>query len=258
MGQISYRPLIEDMVWSYSRIKCFHDCPYRWFLKYIKHIKEKPQFYASYGSFMHKLLEQYYKGEITKEEMQIRFLFDFSEEVQGERPQESTVQKYIRQGNEYLKEFEPLPYNPIGIEKKVVFQIGCTPFVGYIDFLGEKDGELYVVDNKSRDLKPRSNRAKPTLKDAELDDMLRQLYIYSGAVKQEYGKFPKKLCFNCFKAGTFIEEPFNETAYQEAIDWAQKSIEEIKDADDFNPYVEYFGCRYICGVSDECCYWQMR
>ena len=102
--------------------------------------------------------------------MQIKFLFDFSEEVQGERPQESTVQKYIRQGNEYLK----------------------------------------------------------------------------------------KLCFNCFKAGTFIEEPFSETAYQEAIDWAQKSIEEIKDADDFNPYVEYFGCRYICGVSDECCYWQMR
>lgn len=130
--------------------------------------------------------------------------------------------------------------------------------MGYIDYLGEKDGELYVVDNKSRDLKPRSKRAKPTLKDAELDDMLRQLYIYSGAVKQEYGRFPKKLCFNCFKAGTFIEEPFSETAYQEAIDWAQKSIEEIKDADDFNPYVEYFGCRYICGVSDECCYWQMR
>lgn len=258
MGEIHFKPLIEDMTWSYSRIKCFYDCPYRWFLKYIKHVDEKPQFYASYGSFMHKLLERYYKGELTKEEMQIKFLFGFSEEVKGERPQEGTVQKYIRRGSEYLRTFKPFPYNPLGVEKKVVFHIGRHPFVGYIDYLGEKDGELYIVDNKSRDLAPRSGRENPTRKDAELDELLRQLYIYSSAVEQEYGKLPKKLCFNCFKAGTFIEEPFSEAAYQEAIDWAQEGIEEIRDADDFSPCIEYFGCRYICGVNDECCYWQMR
>lgn len=258
MGEIHYRPLIEDMVWSYSRIKCFHDCPYRWYMKYIKQVKEKPQFYASYGSFMHRLLEQYYKGEITKEEMQIKFLFDFSNEVQGERPNPSIVKNYIQKGSEYLHDFQPLPYRTIGIEKKMEFYIGNTKFIGFIDYLGEKNGELYVVDNKSRDLKPRSGRTKPTQNDVELDEMLRQLYIYAGAVKQEYGKYPHKLCFNCFKAGTFIEEPFSEAAYQEAIDWANKCIEEIKDADEFNPYIEYFGCRYICGLSDECCYWQMR
>lgn len=36
MGEINYAPLIDDMVWSYSRIKAFEDCPYRWYLKYIK------------------------------------------------------------------------------------------------------------------------------------------------------------------------------------------------------------------------------
>ena len=70
MGEISYRPLIEDMTWSFSRIECFNDCPYRWFLKYIKRYKETPQFYSSYGSFMHKLIEQFYKGELTKEEIE--------------------------------------------------------------------------------------------------------------------------------------------------------------------------------------------
>jgi len=29
IGDVSYLPLIEDMVWSYSRIKTFEDCPYR-------------------------------------------------------------------------------------------------------------------------------------------------------------------------------------------------------------------------------------
>lgn len=36
MGEVNYAPLIDDMVWSYSRIKAFEDCPYRWYLKYIK------------------------------------------------------------------------------------------------------------------------------------------------------------------------------------------------------------------------------
>ena len=145
----------------------------------------------------------------------------------------------------------------IDVEKEVKFEIDGIPFTGFIDYLGEENGDYVIVDNKSRDLKPRSKRAKPTVKDKELDSMLKQLYIYSAAVKQEYGKFPKLLCFNCFRTGTFIEEPFNEDAYNEAIEWAKKLVEEIKDTDDFYPNREFFSCYYICGVSDDCCYDQM-
>ena len=259
MGEISYRPLIEDMRWSFSRIECFNDCPYRWYLRYIYQCEEEPKFYSSYGKFMHKIIEQYYKGEITKEDMCTKFLFDFRTEVQGIRPPESTVQKYIERGIKYLKGFTPLPYKVMGIEKRVEFDIDGISFVGFIDYLGEDDnGSIYIVDNKSRDLKPRSKRKQPTVKDQELDEMLKQLYIYSAAVKQEYGRFPKALYFNCFKAGTFIEEPFNEETYNKTIEWAKKSIENIKDTDDFYPNVEFFSCYYICPYTDECCYWSMR
>lgn len=257
MGQEIYRPLIEDMVWSYSRISSFHDCPYRWFLRYIKDCREKPQFYSSYGLFMHKLLEEYYRGELSKKEMLTEFLFGFQKEVQGERPKESVVQKYIKLGLEYLKTFKPFPYNMVDVEKEVRFKVEGIPFVGFIDYLGESDGEYIIVDNKSRDLKPRSNRDKPTSKDKELDEMLRQLYIYSAAVKQECGKFPKLLCFNCFKSGVLIKEPFKKEAYDEAIRWAVDSVNTIKDAEDFPPRVEFFACRYICGVKDDCCYYEM-
>lgn len=257
MGEVSYRPLIEDMVWSYSRLEAFNDCPYRWFLKYIRHCKEADKFYASYGSFMHKLIEGFYKGTLTKEEMLNKFLTDFSKEVRGTRPQESTVKKYIQCGCEYLRGFKPFRFNMIDVEKRVEFDIDGIPFVGFIDYLGEEDGEYIIVDNKSRDLKPRSKRANPTVKDKELDSMLKQLYIYSAAVKNEYGKFPKLLCFNCFRTGIFIEEPFNEDAYNSAIEWAKKQVENIKDADDFYPNREFFSCYFICGVSDECCYDQI-
>ena len=203
---------------------------------------------------MHKLIEKFYRGELSKEELSTKYLFDFQKEVQGVRPQESTVQKYIQAGLRYFNEFEPFPFNIAAVEKKINFEIDGIPCVGFIDYLGEKDGEYYIVDNKSRDLMPRSSRSKPTMKDQELDEMLRQLYIYSAAMKQEFGKFPKALCFNCFKAGIFIEEPFHEAAYHEAIEWAKQSVEAIKDADGFYPNVEFFSCSYICGVNGDCCY----
>lgn len=254
MNDMIYKPLISDMTWSYSRIECFNSCRYRWFLKYIKNQSEHPQFYSSYGSFMHKLLERFYKNELSKEEMKTEFLLNFKKEVKGERPKPSIVEKYISAALDYLDSFEPFPFNMVSVEERMDFDIDGIPFVGFIDYLGEKDGEYYIVDNKSRNLKPRSKRKKPTKKDEELDEMLRQLYIYAVAVKQKYGKYPKSLCINCFKTGVFIEEPFVLEKCEEAIEWVKNNVEYIENTSDFYPWIDYFACKYICGVSDSCCY----
>lgn len=254
MGDTKYLPLIEDMVWSYSRIESFDSCPYKFFLKYIYGCVEKEQFFATYGSFIHKLIERYYRGELTKDGMLTEYLTGFKENVRGTIPKESTVLKYIKDGTDYLRGFEPFGYNMVDVEQRVDYTIDGYKFVGYIDYLGERDGEYYIVDNKSRALSPRSGKAKPTASDRELDKMLRQLYLYSAAVKQKYGKFPKSLCFNCFRTGSFIEEPFRDEEYEKTVAWAKEKIEEIKKCDDFRPCVNYFSCLYICGLSDECEY----
>jgi hypothetical protein len=187
--------------------------------------------------------------------MPIKFLFGFKEEVKGDRPSQQIVEKYIQRGLEYFNTFEPFPYNMIDVEKEVNFEIGGYPFVGYIDYLGEKDGDYFIVDNKSRDLKPRSNNGKKTANDELIDKMLRQLYIYSTGVKNEFGRFPKALCFNCYKAGTFIVEPFDEEKYKESIEWATKCIDEILLTTHFPPNIDFFNCKYICGLGEQCCYW---
>lgn len=260
MGDVSFKPLIEDMTWSWSRISCFNDCPYRWYIKYIKNDQEIPLFYASYGKFMHKLLEKYYKNEISKEEMKIKFLFDFSKEVEGARPSESIVQSYINKGLDYLDGFEPLPYEVLGVEKRIDFEVGGKKFVGFIDYIGKSGDDIIIVDNKSRELSPRSKKysSKPTKKDLELDEMLKQLYLYSAGVKQVYGKFPKSLCFNCFKNKVFIEEPFDRDKYEENMDWILRKIGRIEDSSDFYPNVDFFQCLYLCPYHDECCYWEQR
>ena len=258
MGEVNYAPLIDDMVWSFSRIESYNDCPYRWYLRYIRQCPDEEKFYSSYGQLLHRLIEQYYKGMIAKEDMVLEFLRSYSSEVKGVRPKESTVKKYIDGAVEYLKNFDPFPYRPIGIEKRVAFEIEGIRFVGFIDFLGidDRDGEIVLIDNKSRDLKPRSGRAKPTQKDLELDVMLRQLYLYSAAVISEYGKPPKELCFNCYRTGTFIREPFREDQFQEAKDWAVNTIQQVREDSDFYPNPDFFSCYWICGVNENCEYWQ--
>lgn len=256
MGNINYAPLVDDMVWSFSRVESYGECPYRWYLKYIRKFKEKDLFYSSYGTFMHKLIEQYYTGELTKPEMLVKFLKDFKTEVRGRRPKQSTVEKFINNSVQYLKNFEQFPYKMEAVEKSVTFNVDDKKFVGYIDFLGidESDGEIVIIDNKSKELHPRSTRKKPTLKDKELDEKLRQLYLYAAAVEQEYGKLPKALCFNCYRAGNFIYEKFNPRDYDKAKAWALDTICTIRDDSDFDPKPNPFVCEWICGVSDHCEY----
>lgn len=256
MGRGIYEALVDNMTFSYSRVSCFGNCRYQWLLKYIYECEDKEMFYASYGSFIHKILERFYKGELKRDDLLIEFLSGFETEVKGDRPSDSIVSSYIQKGCDYFRKFKPFPFNTIAVEKKINFSVGKYNAVGIIDYVGEKDGNLYIVDNKSRDLKPRSKRSKPTVKDRELDEMLKQLYIYSEAVKQEYGKYPVSLCFNCFKSGVFIEEPFIESAHKEALSWYENQIDKIKNTKDFYPSIDFFMCKYLCGVQDECCYYK--
>lgn len=259
MGEINYAPVIKDMTWSYSRIKSFEDCPYRWYLRYIRRLKGKDMFFASYGTFMHKLLELYYKGEKTPRQLCDMYLQDFKAQVVGRAPSKKVFANYFTSGLNYLKEFQPLPYRPLAIEKRVEFELNGIPFVGYIDLLAENepDGSLLVIDNKSRNLRPRTGRASPTKTDEELDSYLKQLYLYSISVESEYGKLPKSLCFNCFRTPIFIEEPFMEKAYAESKEWLCTKVKEITSETDFKPNMEFFKCKHLCEMQSHCEYYAL-
>lgn len=248
---------MEDMVWSYSRIKAFDDCPYRWYLKYIRRLHGKAMFFSDYGSFVHKLIELYYRGERTQEQLCDSYLRDFKSHVKGRAPNKKVFENYFVSGLNYLKNFTPFPYHMIAVEKRVDFVLNGIPFVGYIDYFGEKSDALYVVDNKSKKLKPRSARIKPTKSDDELDAYLRQLYIYSAAIEREYGEKPKYLCFNCFREPILIEEPFQEQAYAASKKWLEESVARIKSESDFRPDIEYFKCTHLCEMNGHCEYYRL-
>ncbi len=257
MGEMIYEPLIRDMIWSYSRVKSFGDCPYRWFLRYIKKHKGKELFFASYGTFAHKLLEQYYKGELSQDKLYSTYLGNFKEEVKGSAPDKKIFTNYFKDGLKYFKEFQPFPFETIAVEEKVDLNIDGVKFTGFIDYVGKDKDGIIVVDNKSRNLKPRSNRSKPTKTDEELDSYLRQLYLYSAAIKSKFDCYPKELCFNCFRTQQLIREPFKIEEFHKAEEWLKSSVNAIAKETDFNPNMDYFKCKHLCEMQQYCDYYRL-
>lgn len=260
MGEINYEPLIRDMTWSYSRIKTFYDCPYRWFLKYILFptAVRKPMFFSDYGIFMHELIAAFYKDEQSSRELQFRYLSEFRNRVRGVAPSSKVFATYFPEGLKHIENLRKSNAKILSVETKSEFLVSGIPFVGYTDLVSESpDGFLLLTDHKSRNLRPRSHRASPTKSDIELDSYLTQLYLYSAAIKSLYGRFPDRLRFNCFRKDVLIDEPFDYVNFQKAIDWLLVRIEDICLETEFNPNMEWFKCRYLCEMQDHCEYYEL-
>lgn len=256
MGDLIYKPLIDDMTWSYSRIKTFFDCPYRFFLKYIHGAKERDMFYSNYGKFMHDLINKYISGQISRENMKIEYILNFDRMAKGIKPSEKTVIRYFEDGINYINNISDMPFDRVATEKSYKFKIDGEKFVGVLDFLGKKNDDLYIVDHKSKIIKPRSKNKNATTSNNCLDEMLMQLYIYSEPVLEEFGRYPKELCFNCFRNGTLVREKFDEDRFYNSKNWVTDSINEIKNCDEFNPKIDYYKCNYICGLNSQCEYYK--
>lgn len=258
MSDISYKPLVEDMTFSYSRLKAFQDCPYRWYLQYIRQEEEGETFFASFGRFVHELIARKLMGE-SADSLVLDYLTGFRDAVRGPPPSTSVFNSFFRSGLEAVQRPLELDCKILLAEDWMYFHIDEMPFRGIVDVVGQKeDGSLVIVDHKSRNLKPRSGRKTPTKTDEELDEYLRQLYLYAIPLSEIFGSIPDELVFHCYRTGEIIREPFSVSAFEEARQWALDIYHKILEISSFPPDVEYFKCSYLCGQQKNCEYYDMN
>lgn len=251
---MEYGHLIREMTWSHSRISSFHDCPYQFYLKYIALTEPQKKFFASYGSFVHFVLEKFFKGELSQKELPSYYSSHFWSAVASDAPSQKILLNYFQNGLDYVSDGVSFNHIIHKIEYKMSFSLGGYPFVGYADLISSSsDQQLIITDHKSKALKD-SAQKKPS-KDAE--KILRQMYLYSVPIHQDFGRYPDFLSINCYRIGKVFTYPFDQERLQNAVSWAIGSIEQIVNTKDWLPNIESFKCRYICDVSDHCDYYQM-
>ena len=250
---------IESMTWSFSRISSFETCPYMWFLKYVYGAKGISKFFAQFGSYMHGIYQKYFCGLLEQDALPKYYIEHFRGSVLSSPPSKEIYRSYFEQGLRATKSPPALNRTILGVEKEFHFSYaGGRDFVGYADLITQdRNGVLYLTDHKSRALKPYSGKKVQTKSDKELTSYFRQLYVYSCPIREAYGRFPDFLEFNCFRTGTWIKEPFSIDRYHEVERWAEKQIDCIVPNEIWAPNIDYWFCKYICDMSNECEYSKM-
>ena len=222
------------MVWSFSRLNSFYQCPKAWALTYLdktpRELKLENAF-AQWGTYGHKIHELYYTNQLEFFELSEYYSDHYDENVTIPFPPNKYVdlnEKYKEAGQDYFDHFEGLPdnYEVIGVEQEILVKINHYNFTGYIDLIlkDKNDGQYIIYDHKSK------NKFSSEKEKAEY---ARQLYLYSIYIYNHFHVYPKLLIFNMFRSQEIVEIPFLLNDFYEAQNWVVDTIEKIKKTTSF-------------------------
>lgn len=224
-------------------------------LQYIDRVSQDGNYFSDYGTWAHTLLEQYAKDKIPCFALAEAYQDGYDEAITHKPPPfpKGMADKYYQAGLSYFENFEgfgdeweiAMIDGEPAVECKFEINIGGYPFVGIIDLVlrHKETGKIMVVDHKSK--------SKNSM-DKEIGTYRRQLYVYAAYIKEKFGFFPEILRFNMFKENYFIDEVFNEEAYEETMSWIVDTIESILLETDWKVSGSSYFCRFICSVLNHC------
>lgn len=204
------------------------------YMTYIYKAPREQNAFAQWGAFCHKILEKYYKHEIELFDMGDEYASRYLDEVTLDFPENQYVDlssSYIETGAKYFNEFEDsfIGYKVIAVENVFKTKVGGHNITGVIDLVVKDGDEYIIVDHKSK---------SGFKSDSEKRHYLFQLYIYSKYIYEVYGRFPSKLIYNMFRKGDIIVEKFDKEEYDKALSWAENTINQIYDDEEFIDKIE--------------------
>ena len=282
---------MDHELYSYSRLSAWEQCPYGYYLTYVRHacpcgftgspadfkpkeadgqllyecptchrIYTEEEFrlltsrgignaFAEYGSFCHSLLEQYANGQCAPEDLADVYEFGFDSAFTMRFPKLGRTdlrESYYKKGLDFFRSFRGYPgCKLLAAEEHFIIPVGDFRLQGFIDLQYEDEaGRLVCQDYKS----------KAVMHKSELPKYARQLYLYSAYMQEKYGHFPDVLRFSLFREKKLIDIPFREEDYQEALDWAQQTVDSIRAAWQYPTEPDNFYCLRLCDQRMNCEY----
>lgn len=229
-------------VYSYSRLSSWDTCKRAWKNNYIDGNRGEDNFFNTFGTLGHSVLEKVDRKEILPSQS-----FQEWDSRYGAEVVEHThkwMDGWKSGADKFFKNFRGWSTEPVWVEEHFTVQMDGYLFQGYVDRLGRtKDGDLIMTDYKC---------AKP-YEGAKLKEKARQLYLYSLAVHQHFGEYPKKLIFFHFKDNVPTIIPFKMEGLSEAVEWADRMVQEIENYEGSYPMQDngYF-CEAVCGYRNTC------
>jgi hypothetical protein len=205
----------EDVsrLWSWSRVHCFMNSPYEYFLKYVQNVKEDRQdcIYTTTGGLCHDIIERYYTNQIMYGDMINEFedgwtvAYDVAQlkfDRNDEEHNKKIAGKYYECLQHFFKNHKVLEHKP-AIEQFVKVKVGDNLLQGYIDCCFKDDDGCYnIVDWKTSSI----------YKGAKAQEECGQLALYAIGLNQMGVPLDKiKICWNFLKYCSVQYEQANGT-----------------------------------------------
>ena len=205
--------------WSWSRLGCFHNSMYEYYLHYIKHEKEDraDSIYVVTGGLAHDILEKFYNNEIKYDDMLDLFYdgwitaYDMAElkfDMTDEEKNKKLADKYCSNLIHFFKNHDVMN-NPL-MEQFVKIKVGNNLLIGYIDAVTKDDnGCINVIDFKTSSI----------YKGKNLLDKSGQLCLYCLGLMQQGVPLEKlKASFNFLKYCNIEYQQANGTVKERTVE----------------------------------------
>lgn len=252
-----YDFILDDLNWSFSNLKTFTQCPFEWRLKYLDAEEGIENIYGQFGTVCHKVLENFFTGKCSVENMKNQFevLFRKSVILNGSRDEERSEKLHqigILYFSNFSKQMFPIK-RVVGVEKKIDCDFYGKKFIGFIDLVYiDNDDRLVVLDHKTAESPLNKNGSIKKAKIKDYDFYKKQLYIYCMGIKKLYNRYPDKIGWNFIRSGDLHIIDFNKEDYEESCEWAMNVIDNIYDTDKFQKNEQYFYCNNLCRFRNIC------
>lgn len=267
----NYDFILDEMTWSYSRLSEFINCPKAFYLNYIQKKEGIDNAFGQYGSFIHKLHEDYLNGDLFLFELSDHYKDNFTSKVTAYFPpmknRQSMAEIYYNKGLEYFDTFQGFNHREIlDIEQKFNFKINKYNFVGIIDLITKnKNNEYEIIDHKTTGKKHTTRLSNKLKQNGYISlinetkkyvpfELFVQQYIYCIPFKNKYGFYPNYLSLNMCNINDLYTIEFNKDDFDKSIQWCINTIENIYKETVFNENNNQFYCDFICGQGLNCKY----
>lgn len=246
--------VIRNMTFSYSNMSSFDTCRWGWKLNYIDAEDSEKNFFAEYGSYIHLLLEKFWKDELSSNELADYYEKKYYDNVQCQPPPypAGMWDSYYDTGLKFFSNF-PLvrdDYETVIIEGKVNDVHDGIKVVVKPDLLVRRksDGKVILMDYKTS--KPFRNGK---LDMSKVEPYKKQLTLYAHFVELHYGIKIDEISLLFIRLGIQHTFELTDEYRSKTLKWMENTVEKIRTEEEFeaDPSNKYF-CDNLCGVRNIC------
>jgi hypothetical protein len=252
----NYEIILNEMKYSFSSINTFNTCKYSFLELYINVENRLNNAFGEFGSFVHLIIEKYFKDELEIWNLSSYYKDNYSNNILCSFPTypPGMANNYYEQGLEFFEnfQFDKEKYDIILIEKKdeVKFKDIKIVFIPDLVLKNKETGIVTLYDWKT------ANMFKGDKVDKKkLEEFKKQVHLYAFLLWLSKEIKVDNISIWAIRNNKFIDFPYSNDTSIDVLEWFEDSVKQIKKETewDANTKNQYY-CYNLCSFRDRCGY----